>query len=188
MSGGFSTKLCLFTPPRLLVTLAFLYELLNIVPGASCVVKSELVSVFFHYFLTTPPPKKKIKLQCSPFRLILCGFLCLLVVQKNLEVGELLAVDVSCIVALTTTVNVQVKYNGPMRRAVFGVSFDYPSYILFPCGFSSTPPIYMMSFVFKPCVVVTVRYSETPPQGLRVVIDRQPYSQLLLETLILENL
>ncbi|XP_030947193.1 uncharacterized protein LOC115971416 [Quercus lobata] len=42
------------------------------------------------------------------------------VVQKNLEVGELLVVDVSCIVALTTAVNVQVKYNGPMRRAVFG--------------------------------------------------------------------
>lgn len=45
-----------------------------------------------------------------------------LVVQKNLEVGEVLAVDVSCIVALTTTVNVQIKNNGPVRRAVFGVS------------------------------------------------------------------
>ncbi|KAK9698812.1 hypothetical protein RND81_08G132700 [Saponaria officinalis] len=42
------------------------------------------------------------------------------VVQKNLEVGEVLAVDASCIIALTTTVNVQVKYNVPMRRAVFG--------------------------------------------------------------------
>ncbi|XP_062026719.1 uncharacterized protein LOC133742998 [Rosa rugosa] len=42
------------------------------------------------------------------------------VVQKNLEVGEVLSVDVSCIAAVTTTVNVQIKYNGPMRRAVFG--------------------------------------------------------------------
>ncbi|KAL6979761.1 hypothetical protein U1Q18_021416 [Sarracenia purpurea var. burkii] len=42
------------------------------------------------------------------------------VVQKNLEVGEVLAMDVSCIVALSATVNVQVKYNVPMRRAVFG--------------------------------------------------------------------
>ncbi|KAL8142747.1 hypothetical protein V2J09_015779 [Rumex salicifolius] len=42
------------------------------------------------------------------------------VVQKNLEVGEVLAVDASCIVALTSTLNVQVKYNGPLRRAVFG--------------------------------------------------------------------
>ncbi|XP_043806951.1 uncharacterized protein LOC110603151 isoform X2 [Manihot esculenta] len=42
------------------------------------------------------------------------------VIQKNLEVGEVLSVDVSCIVALNTTVNVQIKYNGPMRRAVFG--------------------------------------------------------------------
>ncbi|KAG5588938.1 hypothetical protein H5410_039452 [Solanum commersonii] len=38
------------------------------------------------------------------------------VVQKNLEVGEVLAVDVPSIVALSSTVNVQVKYNGPMRR------------------------------------------------------------------------
>lgn len=42
------------------------------------------------------------------------------VVQKNLEVGELLSVDISCIVAMTGSVNVQIKYNGPMRRAVFG--------------------------------------------------------------------
>ncbi|KAL9265599.1 hypothetical protein AKJ16_DCAP10574 [Drosera capensis] len=42
------------------------------------------------------------------------------VVQKNLEVGEAVAVDESCIIALTTTVNVQVKYNTPIRRAVFG--------------------------------------------------------------------
>ncbi|CAA3006551.1 Tryptophan RNA-binding attenuator -like [Olea europaea subsp. europaea] len=42
------------------------------------------------------------------------------VVQKNLEVGELLAVDVSNIVALSASVNVQIKYNGPMRRVVFG--------------------------------------------------------------------
>ncbi|KAI6702294.1 hypothetical protein NL676_011430 [Syzygium grande] len=42
------------------------------------------------------------------------------VVQKNLEVGEVLAVDVSCIAAVTGTVNIQIKYNGPIRRAVFG--------------------------------------------------------------------
>ncbi|GLT35105.1 hypothetical protein SLA2020_095840 [Shorea laevis] len=42
------------------------------------------------------------------------------VVQKNLEADEVLSVDVSCIVALTNRVGVQIKYNGPMRRAVFG--------------------------------------------------------------------
>ncbi|KAK4363319.1 hypothetical protein RND71_018560 [Anisodus tanguticus] len=42
------------------------------------------------------------------------------VVQKNLEVGETLAVDVPSIVAVSSTVNVQIKYNGPMRRVVFG--------------------------------------------------------------------
>ncbi|XP_015948440.1 uncharacterized protein LOC107473393 [Arachis duranensis] len=42
------------------------------------------------------------------------------VVQKNLESGEVLAVDVSCIVAVTSTVNVQIKYNGPPRRTMFG--------------------------------------------------------------------
>lgn len=52
---------------------------------------------------------------------------CSSVVQKNLEVGEVLAVDVPSIVALSSTVNVQVKYNGPMRRVVFGVCFHTPS-------------------------------------------------------------
>ncbi|XP_027081583.2 uncharacterized protein [Coffea arabica] len=42
------------------------------------------------------------------------------VVQKNLEVGEVLSVDVPSIVALSSTINVQVKYNGPVRRLVFG--------------------------------------------------------------------
>ncbi|KAL3499621.1 hypothetical protein ACH5RR_038714 [Cinchona calisaya] len=42
------------------------------------------------------------------------------VVQKNLEVGELLSVDVASVVALSSTINVQVKYNGPVRRVVFG--------------------------------------------------------------------
>ncbi|KAL8111490.1 uncharacterized protein LOC141668774 [Apium graveolens] len=42
------------------------------------------------------------------------------VVQKSLEVGEVLSVDISSIIALSGTVNVQVKYNGPMRRVVFG--------------------------------------------------------------------
>ncbi|KAG8382436.1 hypothetical protein BUALT_Bualt05G0077100 [Buddleja alternifolia] len=42
------------------------------------------------------------------------------VVQKNLEVGEVLAVDVSSIVAVSASINVQIKYNGPMRRVVFG--------------------------------------------------------------------
>ncbi|KAE9615289.1 putative mitochondrial biogenesis protein AIM24 [Lupinus albus] len=43
------------------------------------------------------------------------------VVQKNLEVDEVLAVDVSCIVAVTSTVDIQIKFNGPMRKAVFGI-------------------------------------------------------------------
>ncbi|KAL8200806.1 hypothetical protein R6Q57_012145 [Mikania cordata] len=43
-----------------------------------------------------------------------------LVVQKNLEVGETLTVDTSSVIALSSTLNVQIKYNGPMRRAVFG--------------------------------------------------------------------
>ncbi|OVA05438.1 Mitochondrial biogenesis protein AIM24 [Macleaya cordata] len=42
------------------------------------------------------------------------------VVQKNLDVGEVLVVDASCIVAMTATINFQVKYSGPMRRVVFG--------------------------------------------------------------------
>ncbi|XP_028960372.2 uncharacterized protein [Malus domestica] len=44
------------------------------------------------------------------------------VVQKNLEVGEVLSVDVSCIAAVTATVNIQIKFNGTVRRALFGLT------------------------------------------------------------------
>lgn len=66
-------------------------------------------------------------LDLLPFRLIIEALSVsnLLVVQKNLEVGEVITVDVSCIVAVTSSVNVQIKYNGPIRRAVFGVSCSY---------------------------------------------------------------
>ncbi|GAA0169916.1 hypothetical protein LIER_24295 [Lithospermum erythrorhizon] len=43
----------------------------------------------------------------------------LCVVQKNLEVGEVLSVDVSSIIAVPVSVSVQMKYNGPARRVVF---------------------------------------------------------------------
>ncbi|XP_028121506.1 uncharacterized protein LOC114318751 [Camellia sinensis] len=61
------------------------------------------------------------------------------VAQKNLDVGEVLAVDVSCIVALSAMVNVQVKYNGPMRRVVFGVISFHLFYFI---------NIYMLLFYF----------------------------------------
>ncbi|CAB78745.1 hypothetical protein [Arabidopsis thaliana] len=56
-----------------------------------------------------------------PFKLILLHLLHK-VVQKNLEVGEVLTIDVSCIAALTPSINFQIKYNAaPVRRAVFGL-------------------------------------------------------------------
>ncbi|KAG0489121.1 hypothetical protein HPP92_007952 [Vanilla planifolia] len=42
------------------------------------------------------------------------------VVQKILDVGEVVVVDAACIVAMTSTINFQVKYSHPVRRSVFG--------------------------------------------------------------------
>ncbi|KAH8521313.1 hypothetical protein H0E87_002382 [Populus deltoides] len=75
------------------------------------------------------------------------------VAQKVLEVGEVLAVDVSCIAALNTTVNVQIKYNGPVRRAVFGVSRSFLwislsisiVIFLFTLVFASRSPLFLMT-------------------------------------------
>lgn len=64
-------------------------------------------------------------------------FWVLLVVQKNLEVGEVIAVDISCIVAMTTSIDVQIKYNGPVRRAVFGVRVLYLNGVFFLLSMSS---------------------------------------------------
>ncbi|KAI3992982.1 hypothetical protein MKX01_009725, partial [Papaver californicum] len=42
------------------------------------------------------------------------------VVQKNLDVSEVLIVDASCIAVMTATINFQIKSTGPIRRMVFG--------------------------------------------------------------------
>ncbi|RRT71732.1 hypothetical protein B296_00008902 [Ensete ventricosum] len=60
----------------------------------------------------------------SPFRSCICSlvfFLSLLVVQKILAPGEVLIVDAVCIVAMTCTINFQLKHSHPMRRVVFGL-------------------------------------------------------------------
>ncbi|KAL0925880.1 hypothetical protein M5K25_004254 [Dendrobium thyrsiflorum] len=46
------------------------------------------------------------------------------VVQKVLEAGEVVVVDAACLVAMTTTINSQVKYSHPVRRAVFGGDYQ----------------------------------------------------------------
>ncbi|KAJ6822403.1 uncharacterized protein M6B38_389335 [Iris pallida] len=43
------------------------------------------------------------------------------VVQKILGVGEVLVVDAACIVAMTSTIDSQMKYSNPVRKLVFGV-------------------------------------------------------------------
>ncbi|WOL03120.1 hypothetical protein Cni_G11840 [Canna indica] len=42
------------------------------------------------------------------------------VVQKILAPGEELIVDAACIIAMTSTINFQLKYSNPTRRVVFG--------------------------------------------------------------------
>ena len=75
------------------------------------------------------------KTNCKPF-----WFHLLPVVQKNLEMGEVLSVDVSCIAAVTATVNIQIKFSGTMRRALFGVScFHFLQFALFSAS------VYIMS-------------------------------------------
>ncbi|KAM0944106.1 putative mitochondrial biogenesis protein AIM24 [Dioscorea sansibarensis] len=42
------------------------------------------------------------------------------VVQKILDVDEVLVVDTACIVAMTTTISFQLKHTNPTRRIIFG--------------------------------------------------------------------
>lgn len=42
------------------------------------------------------------------------------VVQKILDVDEVLVVDAACIVAMTTTISFQLKHTNPTRRIIFG--------------------------------------------------------------------
>ncbi|PRQ49309.1 putative mitochondrial biogenesis protein AIM24 [Rosa chinensis] len=79
----------------------------NIIPGAEGFVRQKLSGQGLAFIIAGGSDMS-----------LLSSFL--LVVQKNLDAGEVLSVDVSCIAAVTATVNIQIKYNGPMRRAVFG--------------------------------------------------------------------
>lgn len=59
--------------------------------------------------------------------------------QKILAPREVITVDAACIVAMTTTINFQLKNHTQLRRAVFGVSIpSLPllpvSIPLFPCA------------------------------------------------------
>jgi uncharacterized protein (AIM24 family) len=55
--------------------------------------------------------------------------------QKILAPREVITVDAGCIVAMTTTINFQLKNPTQLRRAVFGVSisffFAYICFIMF---------------------------------------------------------
>ncbi|RRT45075.1 hypothetical protein BHE74_00053520 [Ensete ventricosum] len=52
----------------------------------------------------------------------LFGFSLLLVVQKILAPGEVFIVDAACVIAMTSSINFQLKYSNPTKRVVFGVS------------------------------------------------------------------
>ncbi|OAE24389.1 hypothetical protein AXG93_4343s1590 [Marchantia polymorpha subsp. ruderalis] len=41
-------------------------------------------------------------------------------IQKHLARGEVLVVDAGCLVAMTTSVELELKYAGPLKRAFFG--------------------------------------------------------------------
>ena len=73
----------------------------------------------------------------------------MLVVQKSLEVGEVLSVDVSSIIALSGTVNVQVKYTGPMRRVVFGVNFLHILFAFSVILFNFISPAYLLKIYYR---------------------------------------
>ncbi|XP_009393028.2 uncharacterized protein LOC103978819 isoform X1 [Musa acuminata AAA Group] len=59
--------------------------------------------------------KQKLEGQGLAF-LLGCGS----VVQKILAPGEVFIVDAACIIAMTSSINFQLKYSSPMRRVVFG--------------------------------------------------------------------
>ncbi|XP_023744736.1 uncharacterized protein LOC111892890 isoform X7 [Lactuca sativa] len=77
------------------------------------------------------------------------------VVQKNLEVGEILSVDICSIIALSTTVDVQIKYNG--GESEYGDSNDertrncvYPEGVASPnMRLRDNPKLLMQILVFS---------------------------------------
>lgn len=95
--------------------------------------------------------------------------LVLLVVQKNLEVGEVLAVDVSSIVAVSASVNVQIKYNGPMRRVLFGVSICVFLYLKYVADDSLPADVLSLCYLHMFFPVIHCEISVKSARGLLLV-------------------
>jgi hypothetical protein len=55
--------------------------------------------------------------------------------QKILAPREVITVDAACIVAMTNTINFQLKSPNQLRRGVFGVSRSFPSSPCFRSGY-----------------------------------------------------
>lgn len=54
------------------------------------------------------------------------------IVQKNLSQGEMIVVDVGCVVAITNSVDMQIKYVGGVRRTIFGGDGVYAAHLTGP--------------------------------------------------------
>lgn len=54
------------------------------------------------------------------------------IVQKNLAQGEAIVVDVDCVVAMTKSIDMQIKYVGGVKRTIFGGDGVYVAHLTGP--------------------------------------------------------
>ncbi|KAH7287822.1 hypothetical protein KP509_32G076500 [Ceratopteris richardii] len=54
------------------------------------------------------------------------------IVQKNLVQGEVIIVEAGCVIAMTTSVDMQIRQLGGIRRTVFGVTGSHAAYLTGP--------------------------------------------------------
>ncbi|KAI5081119.1 hypothetical protein GOP47_0004302 [Adiantum capillus-veneris] len=54
------------------------------------------------------------------------------IVQKNLAQGEVIIVEAGCVIAMTTSIDMQIRHLGGMRRTVFGMAGSYAAHLTGP--------------------------------------------------------
>eukprot|EP00250_Pteridium_aquilinum_P013384 c21310_g1_i1 orf=519-1367(-) len=54
------------------------------------------------------------------------------IIQKNLAQGEVIVVDAGCVIAMTTSIDMQIRHLGGVRRTVFGVAGAHAAHLTGP--------------------------------------------------------
>lgn len=110
------------------------------------------------------------------------------IVQKNLAQGEVIIVDAGCVIALTTSIDMQIRNVAGARRTVFGVAGSYTAHLTGPgvVFIQSLPFHRLASKIARSVAAPTVR--DNPRFLVQVAVSLLVVYAIVLYLLILTEI